>query len=163
MEKEKKDCSKVKNHEAVTNSLKFLKTKLQLLPVPGTDFRTFVLLLCSNFSLLDPDPGRKPTCIHPDPDPQHGSSPYFGLRRNVGYDSRPDVLSGLDIVSFVAELPTANSATAADATYDLIRLVGVLRAADMFWNAEMEPVLCLMEGETLADFGPRIVVRQHSG
>ena len=81
----------------------------------------------------------------------------------MGYDSRPDVLSGLDIVSFVAELPTANSAPAADATYDLIRLVGVLRAADMFWNAEMEPVLCLMEGETLADFGPRIVVRQHSG
>ena len=155
MEKEKKDCSKVKNHEAVTNSLKFLKTKLQLLPVPVLISVHFCCCYVPTFPCWNR--------IHPDPDPQPGSSPYFGLRRNVGYDSRPDVLSGLDIVSFVAELPTVNPATATDATYDLIRLVGVLRAADMFWNAEMEPVLCLMEGETLADFGPRIVVRQHSG
>jgi hypothetical protein len=46
---------------------------------------------------------------------------------------------------------------------DLLPLVGVLRAADIFWNPERTPVLCHMRGDVLEGDSPRILVRPHAG
>jgi hypothetical protein len=45
----------------------------------------------------------------------------------------------------------------------LLPLVGVLRAADIFWNLERTPVLCHMRGDVLEGDSPRILVRPHAG
>jgi hypothetical protein len=45
----------------------------------------------------------------------------------------------------------------------LLPLVGVLRAADIFWNQERAPVLCHMRGDVLEGDSPRILVRPHAG
>jgi hypothetical protein len=45
----------------------------------------------------------------------------------------------------------------------LLPLVGVLRAADIFWNPERTPVLCHMRGDVLEGDSPRILVRPHAG
>jgi hypothetical protein len=46
---------------------------------------------------------------------------------------------------------------------DLLKLVGVLRAGDMFWNPERRPVLCHMRGDIMEGDSPRILVRPHCG
>jgi len=45
---------------------------------------------------------------------------------------------------------------------DSYKWVGVLRAADIFWNPEQKPALVLLESEPLGD-QPRIIVRPRHG
>ena len=47
------------------------------------------------------------------------------------------------------------------ASGDMLRLVGVLRAADVFWNPERVPVLCHMQGDEMRGDSPRILVKPH--
>jgi hypothetical protein len=73
-----------------------------------------------------------------------------------------DVLEELD--SMAALAATTMAAETSDGGGESpLRLVGILRAADMFWNvAERIPVLCLMLGEEMGGGGsPRILVRPH--
>lgn len=42
---------------------------------------------------------------------------------------------------------------------DLFKLIGVLRADDIFWNADKVPVLFHMDGEAMHGDGPRILVK----
>jgi len=42
---------------------------------------------------------------------------------------------------------------------DLFKLIGVMRAADIFWNPDKAPVLFHIEGEALHGDGPRILVK----
>ena len=46
---------------------------------------------------------------------------------------------------------------------DAYKWVGVLRAADIYWNPEKKPALILLETEPLEREQPRIVVRLRHG
>lgn len=61
-----------------------------------------------------------------------------------------------------------SSASQAGATYyrdsgDLFKWIGVLRAADSYWNPDHVPVLFLLDTEKLEGDSPRIVVRPRRG
>ena len=72
----------------------------------------------------------------------------------MSQDGRPDVLRELDNMLLSSLDEEAGN------VYQLVR---ILRAADVLWNLDRRPVLCLMEGETLVGEGARILFRLRSG
>ena len=72
----------------------------------------------------------------------------------MSQDGRPDVLRELDNMLLSSLDEEAG---------DVYQLVRILRAADVLWNLDRRPVLCLREGETLVGEGARILFRLRSG
>ena len=72
----------------------------------------------------------------------------------MSQDGRPDVLRELDNMLLSSLDEEAG---------DVYQLVRILRAADVLWNLDRRPVLCLMEGETLVGVGAWFVFCLRSG
>ena len=92
-----------------------------------------------------------------DPNPQHCriricNQQALCARSACEDGGHDDVLEELDGMAALAKEAASG---------DMLRLVGVLRAADVFWNPERVPVLCLMLGEEMVGDSPRILVRPH--